>query len=72
MYVGIATIIIITITATITILITAITTRIATPRNCNTWELLLGTPRNQAPRNHFLAWTFELPGCHCTDAFGGN
>ena len=28
-------------------------------------------PRNQAPRSHFLAWIVEPPGCHCTDALGG-
>ena len=26
-----------------------------------------GAPRNPAPRNHFLAWIVEPPGCHCTD-----
>ena len=30
-----------------------------------------GAPRNPAPRNHFLVWIVQSPGCHCTDAFGG-
>ena len=31
-----------------------------------------GAPRNPAPRNHCLAWIVKPPGCHCTDALGGN
>ena len=30
-----------------------------------------GAPRNPAPRNHFLVWIVKSPGCHCTDALGG-
>ena len=29
------------------------------------WEVLLGI------RSHFLVWIVKPPGCHCTDAFGG-
>ena len=27
----------------------------------------LQTPRNPAPRNHFLVWIVKPSGCHCTD-----
>ena len=28
--------------------------------------------QESAPRNHFLVWIVKSPGCHSTDAFGGN